>query len=250
MAIVELPQFTWGDPDAERRVLLVHGLGSDKATMWEIGEFFAARGWFAVAVDQRGHGVAPRTNRYRIEDYAADLLAVPTAHTWDLVIGHSIGGASVVLASALRPEWAARIVLIDPALATTDADRAEIRARQIRNHREQTVAEVTRDNPTWHPRTVEAAVAAQHSADEFALIHSVDDNPDWDVLAEAKALTIPALYVQGDPAVLARYTNAHAEAVEAANSLASRASLLGTGHNPHRDNAEWFCRTVADWAGI
>lgn len=250
MNTVTLPQLTWGRPDADRRVLLVHGLGSDKHTMWEIGEFFAAHGWFAVAVDQRGHGEAPRVDRYRIEDYAADLLAVPASGTWDLVIGHSIGGASVVLASSLRPEWAARIALIDPALATTDANRAEIRARQIRNHREQTIAEVAGDNPTWHPRTVEAAVVAQHAADEFALIHSVDDNPDWDVLTEAKSLTIPALYVQGDPAVLARYTNEHAESVEAANPLATRASLPGTGHNPHRDNAEWFCRTVGDWVGI
>lgn len=247
MTTVELPAITWGDLDADRRALLVHGLGSDAATMWEIGECLASAGWFAVAVDQRGHGTAPRADGYRIEDYANDLLAVPRTGAWDLVVGHSIGGASVVRASAVDPAWASRLALIDPALATTPADRAEIRARQLRNNHEQTVAEVSRDNPRWNPITVERAVAAQRAASEDALVRSCDDNPDWDVLSLAEALTVPTLVFQGDPAVLARYTDAHAERLESANSLVARARLAGTGHNLHRDEPEWFCRTLTGW---
>jgi pimeloyl-ACP methyl ester carboxylesterase len=247
MSVVELPSITWGDPASGHRALLVHGLGSDAATMWEIGEHLAREGWFAVAVDQRGHGTAPRTDSYRIEDYARDLLAIPRDRAWDLVVGHSIGGASVVRASAIEPTWTTRLALIDPALATTETDRAEIRARQLRNNHEQTVEEVARDNPRWNPRTVNAAVNAQRTASEFALVHSCDDNPDWDVLAEAAALSVPTLVFQGDPAVLARYTNEQADALEAANPLITRAQCAGTGHNPHRDETGWFCRVLSEW---
>ena len=247
MTTVQLPRLEWGNPRGDRHALLVHGLGSDAHTMWEIGEHLANEGWFAVAVDLRGHGVAPRTSSYRIDEYARDLLAVPRDRDWDVAIGHSIGGANLVQASAFEPGWAKRLVLIDPALATSAENRAEIRSRQSRNHREQTVDEVAAENPHWHSQTIEAAVNAQRGASEFALIHSVDDNPDWDVLAEAKALTVPTLVFQGDPAVLARYTDEHATAIETANLLVTRAMIPGTGHCPHRDEPARFNAELSAW---
>lgn len=247
MTVIQLPTLAWGKPGADRCALLVHGLGSDAHTMWEIGEHLASEGWYAVAVDQRGHGTAPRTSSYRIDEYARDLLAVPTDRAWDVAIGHSIGGASLVQASAFEPDWASRLVLIDPALATDEQARAEIRSRQSRNHGEQTVAEVTADNPHWHPQTVELAVNAQRGASEFALVHSVDDNPDWDVLGEAKELTVPTFVFQGDPTVLARYTDEHATSIETANPLVTRHVIPGTGHCPHRDQPAEFNRVLSAW---
>jgi pimeloyl-ACP methyl ester carboxylesterase len=247
MTVVELPFVTRGLPSATRHALLVHGLGSDMHTMWRIGEHLASEGWFAVAVDQRGHGSAPRTDRYRIEDYARDLLAVRRKRPWDVVVGHSIGGANIVFASALEPDWARRLVLIDPALATTAEDRAEIRARQVLNHHTLTVEKQATDNPHWDQRDIEASVHAQRAADEFALVHSCDDNPDWDVLDETIALTVPTLVFQGDPAVVARYTDAHAARIESANPLVTRVMISGTGHNVHRDAPDRFCAELSDW---
>jgi pimeloyl-ACP methyl ester carboxylesterase len=247
MTVVELPFITWGSPTAERHALLVHGLGSDMHTMWRIGEHLASDGWFAVAVDQRGHGTAPRTDRYRIEDYARDLLAVRREHPWDVVIGHSIGGANIVRASAIEPDWARRLVLIDPALATTSEDRAEIRTRQVHNNHTLTVEQQAADNPHWDQRDIETSVSAQRSADKFALVRSCDDNPDWDVLDETIALTVPTLVFQGDPAVIARYTDAHAGQIESANPLVTRVTIPGTGHNVHRDAPDLFCAELSDW---
>lgn len=249
MTVVQLPTLAWGNPGADRHALLVHGLGSDAHTMWEIGAHLAKTGWYAIAVDQRGHGIAPRTTSYRIDEYARDLLAVPRDHDWDVAIGHSIGGANLVQASAFEPEWSKRLVLIDPALATTPENREEIRSRQSRNHREQTVDEVATDNPHWHPQTVEASVNAQRGASEFALLHSVDDNPDWDVIAEAQALTVPTLVFQGDPKVLARYTDEQAADIEAVNPLVTRIMIPGTGHCPHRDVPAEFNAALTDWLG-
>jgi len=247
MTVVELPFITWGSPTAERHALLVHGLGSDMHTMWRIGEHLASEGWFAVAVDQRGHGTAPRTDRYRIEDYARDLLAVRRERPWDVVIGHSIGGANIVHASALEPDWARRLVLIDPALATTPEDRAEIRTRQVHNNHTLTVEKQSADNPHWDQRDIETSVSAQRSADEFALVRSCDDNPDWDVLDETIGLTVPTLVFQGDPAIVARYTNEHAARIESANPRVTRVMIAGTGHNVHRDAPDRLCAELSDW---
>lgn len=247
MSTVELPTLTWGSPSADRVALLVHGLGSDANTMWRIGEHLASEGWCAISVDQRGHGAAPRTTRYRIEDYARDLLAVPTDRPWDVAIGHSIAGASLVTASTLEPGFAERLVLIDPALVTSEDHRAEIHRNQVANHRGNTYEQQAANNPHWHPLDIELSVNAQRVASLFALEHSVLDNPDWDVLDQTAALTVPTLIVQGDPEVLARHSVVHDGVLEAANPLISRTIIPGTGHCPHRDTPEEFCARVSAW---
>ncbi len=247
MPVVDLPTVVWGAPSAGRFALLVHGLGSDARTMWRIGEHLATEGWCAIAVDQRGHGRAPRTSSYRIDDYARDLLAVPHDDPWGVAVGHSIAGANLVAASAMEPGFAERLVLIDPALATNPANREEIRANQIRNHRGLTYAAQRESFPHWHDQDIELSVDAVRAASEFALVHSVDDNPDWDVLAEAEALTVPTFVLQGDPAVVARYTDEHAARIESANSLVTHSTISGTGHNVHRDAPDELCARLSAW---
>ncbi len=249
MSVVQLPSISWGNPLSPQKALLVHGLGSDRHTMWQLGEHLAEAGWFAVAVDQRGHGAAPRTMTYRIDDFANDLLAIPRTAAWDLVVGHSIGGANIVRASAMDPTWAESLVLIDPALATTATDRAEIASRQVDNHRNLTVERQAALNPHWHRLDIELSVNAQRNASEFALVRSVDDNPDWDVLWDASALTIPTLVVQGDPTVMARYTDEHAAILESANPLITTVTIAGAGHNVHRDAPEAMLAALDEWLG-
>lgn len=246
MATVTLPQLAWGSPDSPRRALLVHGLGSDAQTMWRIGEFLADNGWHAIAVDQRGHGRAPRTSTYRIDDFARDLLAVPRDRPWDAVIGHSIAGASLVAALDIDPTFIRTLVLIDPALITSDDDRAAIRQGQLTNHDTITVESQAAANPHWHPQDVQASVNAHRTASRFAVEHACLDNPDWDVIERAQRLTVPTLIVQGDPTVLARYTDADAARIESVNPAITRTMIPGTGHSPHRDNpAEFLARVHA-----
>src|SRR6478736_4540676 len=134
-ASVTLPRLSWGDPSAARRALLVHGLGSNGALMWRYGSALADAGWRTDAVDLRGHGTAPRTLDYTLAAYAADVAATGPvdAGPWDLVIGHSLGGAASVLAAAADPSWTRRLVLVDPALLLTDHDREIVRDSQTRS---------------------------------------------------------------------------------------------------------------------
>lgn len=75
-----LPLLTWGAPDAPRRALLIHGLGSSGALMWRLGAALAETGWSATAVDLRGHGSAPRALDYTLDAFAADVRATTAPH--------------------------------------------------------------------------------------------------------------------------------------------------------------------------
>ncbi|WP_251048812.1 alpha/beta fold hydrolase, partial [Microbacterium sp. ISL-103] len=86
-APLTLPRISWGDPAADRRALLVHGLGSSAALMWRVGTALADAGWHATAVDLRGHGDAPRALDYSVAAYGADLAATTAdGGPWDAVL--------------------------------------------------------------------------------------------------------------------------------------------------------------------
>lgn len=238
MSTVTLPRLHWGSPDAPRRALLVHGLGSSAHTQWRLGEGLAERGWSATAVDLRGHGDAPRASRYRIDDIADDLLGTrPEGGTsWDLVVGHSIGGAAVAQAGALDAAWAHRLVLLDPAIVLDEAGRERVLAGQLANHDGATVAGIAADFPHWHPLDVEFRVRAVKAASRFALERMVRDNDDWDVRAHVARLTRPTLVIAADPAHGAMFAGALADEVLASNPLVSAVVITDAGHSVHRDD--------------
>jgi pimeloyl-ACP methyl ester carboxylesterase len=237
MVELELPRLHWGDPRAPRRALMVHGLGSSAHTCWQIAEALAEAGWSVTAVDLRGHGYAPRASSYRISDFALDLEhTLPReSGSWDLVIGHSIGAASAVVASAHHPSWAKKLVLLDPALLLGEERKEIVRTGQLYGHDQLTEEEVRRDNPHWHPLDVEFRVWSHRTASRFAVEHAVLDNPQWDVVAEAKSVSVPTLVVGGDPAVDSMFTGDHAEDVLSANPNMSMVVIEGAGHSVHRD---------------
>ena len=238
MSTVTLPRLHWGPADSPRRALLVHGLGSSAQTQWRLAEGLAECGWSATAVDLRGHGDAPRASRYRIDDIAADLLATrPTeGGAWQLVVGHSIGGAAVAQAAALDAAWTERLVLLDPAIVVDAEARAAVLAGQLANHDGATVAGIAADFPHWHPQDVEFRVRAAKAASRFALERMVHDNDDWDVRTHVARVTVPTLVVAADPAHGAMFAGALADEVLAANARVSAVVIDGAGHSVHRDN--------------
>ncbi|MGY1771022.1 alpha/beta fold hydrolase [Blastococcus sp. SYSU D00813] len=184
------------------RALLVPGITSTAATMWEVGEGLAAAGWTAVAVDLPGHGDSPPAASHRFAD-VAETVAAQLGDGWDLVVAHSLGGAIATVLLAAHPATAARALLVDPALRVPD-DVADGLAPELRRDQAgQTEALVAAANPHWHPRTVAERVRSTRSTDVAAVEGYAADNRPWDVRAAARAVRVPVhvLVPTDDPLV-------------------------------------------------
>jgi pimeloyl-ACP methyl ester carboxylesterase len=219
--------------------------------MWRLGEAFAEKGWCATAIDLRGHGNAPRTTTYRISDFADDLLLTNPTHqgNWDVVIGHSIGAASSVVAAASDKAWTKKLVLLDPALTVGPERRQMVIDGQRYAHDHLTEDEVRQENPHWHPLDIEGRVTAPKQASRFALEQGVLDNADWNTESQAAALAVPTLVVGGDPAVDSMFTGEYATRVLDSNPLITHTVIPGTGHSLHRDKPEDTLQAIFAWLG-
>ncbi|MDX2375892.1 alpha/beta hydrolase [Microbacterium sp. LRZ72] len=247
-APLTLPRTSWGAPAAPRRALLVHGLGSTGALMWRFGATLADEGWRAIAVDLRGHGTAPRALDYTIAAYAADLAhTVPDAgEPWDLVIGHSLGGAAAVVAGAEHPGWARRLVLVDPGIVVDERDGEVIRASQQAAFAHPSEATIRAEHPGWHPHDVELKAVAAVQASRHAVEQTGIQNSPWDVRAHAIRVTVPAHVIAADPAVYSLFSGPVAEGILAANPLFTLTTVAGAGHSPHRDKPDETMRMLRE----
>lgn len=246
---VTLPRLSWGSPGAPR-ALLAHGLGSDGALMWRYGTALADAGWHAVAVDLRGHGVAPRAVDYSLAAYAADLAATTPEEDapWDAVVGHSLGGAAATVAAAGQPGWTRRLILIDPAIALSDDDREIVRVSQEQAFADPSIEAVRAAHPDWHPIDVELKARATQHASRWAVEQTSLQNSEWDVRAAAAALTVPTHVIGADPAVHSIFTGDLAAEVRQ-NPVVTMSVIAGAGHSPHRDRPEAAVAALLDALG-
>lgn len=231
-----LSRLHWGPADGTGapRALLVHGITSSAATMWELGEGLAAAGWSATAVDLPGHGASGPADSYRFAD-VADVLFAAVGGGLDLYVGHSLGGAIGTQLLARHPGVAARAVLIDPALLAP-ADRVAGIPAALEADKALTAADVAAAQPHWHPRTVQARVEATAAADVAAVRGWLADNAPWDVTAAAVQVSVPVLVlVAGSDSALAPGL---AERLPAANPRWSFETVPGTTHSIHRDRPD------------
>lgn len=208
--------------------------------MWRYGTALADAGWRAVAVDLRGHGTAPRALDYTIDAYAADVAAtIPDdGGTWDLVIGHSLGGAAAVVAAAESPSWARRLVLVDPAIAPTARDMEIVRASQEEAFIDPSAAAVRAAHPGWHEHDIELKAVAASQASRWAVEQTSIQNQPWDVTRAAAALEVPTHILGSDPGVYSIYWGDRLDALREANAAIGYSFVAGTGHSPHRDDPE------------
>lgn len=247
-APVQLPQLSWGDPDAQNTALLVHGLGSSGALMWRMGDALANAGWHAVAVDLRGHGDAPRTLDYSVGAYAADLAAASPVRggAWDAVVGHSLGAAASTVAAASAPRWTHRLVLIDPAILVDGRNASIVRRSQERAFADNRIEVVQEEHPHWHPQDLELKIDAVVRASRWAVEQTSVQNQPWDVRADAARLAVPTHIIGADPEVYSLFTGPTADAVLASNAKISMSIVAGAGHSPHRDKPDETIRRLLE----
>lgn len=207
--------------------------------MWRYGTALADDGWRADAVDLRGHGTAPRASDYTIAAFAADLLATHPAGggPWDLVIGHSLGGAASTSAAAADPSWTRRLILVDPAIHLRERDRKIVRDSQERSFADPSEAGVRAEHPDWHPHDIELKALSARQASRWAVEQTSAQNPEWDERDAASRLTVPTHVIASDPEVYSIFTGSLVDEV-LANPHVSMSVVAGAGHSPHRDKPE------------
>jgi pimeloyl-ACP methyl ester carboxylesterase len=117
----------------EGLVVLAHGGGQTRHSWGGTAKTLAARGWLAVAYDQRGHGDSAwvADAAYASEHYARDLIAVARqlAEHWGgkpVMVGASLGGiAGLIAAGELDASAWRALVLVDvtPGMKPEGVDR-------------------------------------------------------------------------------------------------------------------------------
>jgi pimeloyl-ACP methyl ester carboxylesterase len=110
----------YGDADAAP-VILLHGGGQTRHAWQDTAEALARGGFYALALDQRGHGESQWSDEahYQLDWFAADLKTVARSVQRGLppvVVGASLGGLAGLLAEGESDEPLLRaLVLVDVA---------------------------------------------------------------------------------------------------------------------------------------
>ena len=112
-----------GGTAGEPAIVLLHG-ATFRSEDWEnIFPSLATR-YRVIAYDARGHGKSGRAATYAIDAFAEDLLRIidGVAGAPAIVIGHSLGGATALVAAAKRPSAIRALVLEEPVVDNWDRD--------------------------------------------------------------------------------------------------------------------------------
>lgn len=118
-ATAKLRTVSWGDPDADRTALLVHGLTGRADAFLALAEGLESNGltgWRFLAADLRGRGDTGKVEGPAgIPAHTADLIALMDEEGLEetVFIGHSLGAMIGVYLAANHPDRVARLVLID-----------------------------------------------------------------------------------------------------------------------------------------
>jgi pimeloyl-ACP methyl ester carboxylesterase len=117
--------FIRGDAFGDKKnptVILLHGGGQTRHSWGETAFDFAKNGWYAIALDARGHGDSSWSGNgsYLYNDLANDLYEViKQLNSKPALIGASMGGiSSLLLAGEAENELATAVVLVDIAPKT------------------------------------------------------------------------------------------------------------------------------------
>jgi len=207
----------WGDPDG-RLAILLHGGGQTRHAWKGTGELLGEAGYFAVALDARGHGDSDWApdGVYNPDVMVRDLQGVITAlgRSRPILVGASMGGITSLVATGERHVDASALVLVDVA-AQAEADGvAKIHAFMSQNpdgfdSLEQVAQAISTYQPHRpRPRTLDGLAKNVRLGDDGRYYWHWDprfrSRPQFDLEARrvrmsacARTLVVPTLLVRG-----------------------------------------------------
>jgi pimeloyl-ACP methyl ester carboxylesterase len=169
-----LSTYVWGDPTRERYALLVHGWSSFGLRFASWVARLRAAGYAVVAFDHPAHGNSNGTLATLPE--FAEAVSTVGAHFGNaaLAIGHSLGGAAIMLAQDER--WRAeRIVLIAPPADMTMAVDRYFRFLRLGDHLRGRFYAWHKQRTGIDARTLSLAQRLRAFGQPGLIVHDVDD---------------------------------------------------------------------------
>lgn len=241
----------WRTGGLKPPMVLAHGI-TDNGLCWTRLARVLAPYRDVIMVDARGHGESDKPESgYTPDDHAADLAGLIRNLKLDrpMVMGHSMGGATVTRVAAFYPELVSAIILEDPAWrlgepsAEDDAALA-VRAaewrRTIEQRRGKSVAEIVAEgrleHPTWDIEEFDWWAPAKQQVSLAVFDYVATRRNDWAELAAR--FRCPALLLYGEPALGGIITPAAAAYARQVNPLIQPKQIAGAGHNVRRENFE------------
>lgn len=230
-----------GNLDAERPVLLVHGMASDHSTWRPLAAHLRSFDRPVISMDLRGHGRSGRDGRpYQLDDLSDDVSFVLERLGLDDVdaVGHSLGAHALLRLSMNRPDRVHRLVLEEvPPMPRDEADLAEqITVGASFGERIRGVVWLAR-NPypvVRFDRRMASAVATEFE----------QSAPDW--WARLSRVSAPTLVISGGPK---SFLPPRHLATLAQTLPDGRFVTIDAGHSVHRDRSREFINCVTDFLG-
>jgi pimeloyl-ACP methyl ester carboxylesterase len=234
----------WGS--GPRRALLLHGIVSSGMGWWRVAAALADVGYEVWAPDLRGHGASPTSPDMQISAMAADVVAL--SESWDVVVGHSLGGTIALSILLERPDWARRVILEDPALVFEDADSVVFWLLDPFT-KPLTRRQVAAAGPGWAAFDVDVKVDALRQARPGTIRRTIEQAAPFDIRHDLEALDMPTLLLGADPELGALVTPRIGRAAVEANPHIEFVTVLGGSHSMHRQAFHAFWEPVAGFLG-
>jgi pimeloyl-ACP methyl ester carboxylesterase len=188
-------------------LLLLHGITSSAATLWQAGPALAAAGYHVFALDMPGHGESDMSAAHDIDTIAsmAGALIIGRGLRGTTLIGHSWGGAaSLALASGDHPARAelAKVVLIDPALGMHPRRGAAALPAYLEGVAlppEANLGRLRANNPDWAECDIYWKAQALANCRPAQVAGFFTGSGEWSLLDRVAAVDAPLLILVADP---------------------------------------------------
>lgn len=214
-------------------VLLLHGLSSAAPVWWRVGDALATAGHSSAAPDLRGHGASAHPGEYSLDGYALDVVA-SCPGPWQLVIGHSLGGAVAVRSAAIHPAFSNRYLLVDPAIDFDPIAAETVRSSIVAEVADPpSVEQLLAEHPHWDRKDAELKRDALLATSVEVIDRSISDNREWELGRDLASINVPVHILGAADEPL--YSSDHFAGHGLGNPTMTFEVVPETGHSIHRD---------------
>jgi N-formylmaleamate deformylase len=243
-------------------LILAHGV-TDTGLCWTPIAKALEGDYDVIMVDARGHGHSDAPEQgYGIDELARDLHGVIQALSLHkpLLLGHSLGAATVLALAGTYPDVPGAILLEDPPMwwLLTDepqpeelARHATIGERLLRlkpKSKAELIDEQHAAKPRWSAAELDPWSDAKRQVSQHVLkIFTPQSSRAVDWVNVLPRITCPALLITADPELDAAVTQAGAAALKELIPQLEIAHVPGAGHNIRREQFERFMTVVGDF---